>query len=142
NSKSKSGIKNSIRSQVKKKLKKLAIFRATLYQVLCDHNPNIITLEEDFVEYLAEQILDLGVLDENKEIESVDEDERNASSTLSEQEIISRIFEIVKDDFITFEVCNDENECLKICKDVVVKWKSINNLSVSTTSLSDAQESS
>ncbi|CAG8528676.1 14936_t:CDS:2 [Acaulospora morrowiae] len=134
NLKPKSKVKNSTGSQIKKRLRKQVLFRATFYQVICDHNPNIIALEEeDFVEYLSEQVWDLGILDDSK-VKNGNETGRNSkenSSTLTEQEIITRIFEIVKDDFITFEVCNDEEQCLEICKDIVVKWKSVSNPSAS-----------
>ncbi|RHZ72557.1 hypothetical protein Glove_242g8 [Diversispora epigaea] len=124
--------------ETQKKLEKLILFKATFYQVLCDHNPNIIASDDaDSIEYLAEQVWNLGSL----EVNNNDDDNNNnnndnnnnnseiindnkSSSLLSEQEIVTKIYEIVKDDFIIFEICDGEEKCLQICRDIIEKWNS------------------
>ncbi|CAG8851141.1 618_t:CDS:1, partial [Racocetra persica] len=88
--------------------KNLVLFRTTFYQVLCNHNPDIIASDNDSVEYLAEQVWDLDILS----LILVDKNESTKSDktikSLSEQEVVEKIYDIVKDDFLTFEVCQNE----------------------------------
>ncbi|CAG8567844.1 16803_t:CDS:2 [Cetraspora pellucida] len=95
--------------------KKLGLFRTTFYQVLCNHNPDIIASDNDFVEYLAEQVWDLDILSlilvDNSESESAKSDKSDkAIKPLSEKEVVEKIYDVVKDDFLTFEVCQNEQE--------------------------------
>ncbi|CAG8561508.1 4915_t:CDS:2, partial [Cetraspora pellucida] len=95
--------------------KKLGLFRTTFYQVLCNHNPDIIASDNDFIEYLAEQVWDLDILSlilvDNSESESAKSDKE--IKPLSEKEVVEKIYDVVKDDFLTFEVCQNEQEVVK-----------------------------
>ncbi|CAG8531145.1 758_t:CDS:2 [Scutellospora calospora] len=101
-SKSVSSKKSKSRTQ-----KNLILFRTTFYQVLCNHNPNIIASDNDSIEYLAEQVWDLDIIslilvDTTKSSNSV--------KSISEQEIVEKICDVVNDDFLTFEVCQNRQE--------------------------------
>ncbi|CAJ0650683.1 12967_t:CDS:2 [Entrophospora sp. SA101] len=82
---------------------------------------------DEFLEYLASQIWEEGILqrklknDDSNDSTAID---NNELFELSEQEIIDKIFEIINQDFINFEICNNENEILEISKSILQNYKS------------------
>ncbi|CAG8843335.1 33518_t:CDS:2, partial [Gigaspora margarita] len=109
--------KSKLRTQ-----KNLVLFRTTFYQVLCNHNPNIIASDNDFVEYLAEQVWDLDILSLIL-ADTTTETTKSDKPSLSEKEIVEKIYEVLNDDFLTFEVCQNKQECLEICQSLVTRLK-------------------
>lgn len=110
--------------------KRLIQFHNIFYQTLCQYNPNIIAMENDeFLEYLADQIWEEGIL--QRKLKNDGSNDPTASDSnelfgllLSDQEIVDKIFEIINQDFINFEICNNENEILEISKSILQNYKS------------------
>ncbi|CAG8588263.1 10884_t:CDS:2, partial [Ambispora gerdemannii] len=110
--------------------RKFELFKTTFYQVLCTYNPDVVgNDEQDFLEYLAEQVWDEGVLQQMSMIDTINDDSSVTSSNvvdssnggdngiqLDEQEIISKICEVIKDDFVTFGVCENDETCIEISR--------------------------
>ncbi|KAG9303847.1 hypothetical protein G9A89_018744 [Geosiphon pyriformis] len=126
----------------RKAVKQLARFRNTFYQVLCEHNPDLLGEEADFLEYLGEQVweesalqrfskmtksIELSVNGQTSRDQKVLEVDTENLDIITEVEVTSSIFEIVKNEFLNFGVCYDENQCLEICQGIVSKWKSVIN---------------
>ncbi|CAI2164147.1 16990_t:CDS:2 [Funneliformis geosporum] len=105
--------------------KYLTRFRNTFYQVLCDHDPNLILEEkQDFLEYLAGKIWELNLLQQfipSTRVKNKIDDEY--FTLLNEQEIINKINEMMQNDFITFEFCENDRECIEISTSILSKWK-------------------
>src|SRR5438128_1817118 len=103
----------------KKARRKLEQFRNTFYQVVCEYSPDSLGDEEDFLEYLAEQVWEEGVLQQLDPATVVVEEEER----ISEDVIQDKILDVIKQDFVTFGICENDQECLEMCQDIIKKWK-------------------
>ena len=87
-----------------------------LYQVLYQRNPEIVEGIEGLIEYFVEEVWKQGFIQQLR----MKEDEK---TRLADDEIASRVCDIVKDDFLTFSICESENDCLEMCNEITKQWK-------------------
>ncbi|CAG8496703.1 5932_t:CDS:2 [Funneliformis caledonium] len=78
--------------------------------------------KQEFLEYLIEKIWELNLLQQFIPSAQVKDDEY--FTLLNEQQVINKITEMIENDFITFEFCKDDHECLEISTSILSKWKS------------------
>src|SRR4051812_30941523 len=88
--------------------KRIVELANVLYQVLYQHNPEIVEGIEGLIEYFVEEAWKQGFIQQlrMKEVEK---------TRLTDDEIASRVYDIVKDDFLTFSICESEKDCLEMC---------------------------
>ncbi|CAG8457516.1 10703_t:CDS:2 [Paraglomus brasilianum] len=91
--------------------KRIVELANVLYQVLYQHNPEIVEGIEGLIEYFVEEVWKQGLIQQLR----MKEDEK---TRLADDEIASRVCDIVKDDFLTFSICESEKHCLEMCNEI------------------------
>ncbi|CAG8482633.1 5100_t:CDS:2 [Ambispora leptoticha] len=93
-------------------LRKFVLFKTTFYQVLCTHNPDVVgDDEQDFLEYLAEQVWDEGILQQVSLIDL----SSNSGATDNYSNSVSKIVDSSNDSNNGIQL-NEQEIIAKICE--------------------------